>query len=49
MRADARVDAPRPTCYNVMQVKRLADTASVTRSGAAASLPACFSYFWRFS
>jgi hypothetical protein len=49
MCADPRLDAPRATCYKVMQVKRLADTTSVKRSGAAASLPARFSYFWRFS
>jgi len=49
MRADPRVDAPRLTCYKVIQVKRPADTSSVMRPGAAASLPARFSYFWRFS
>ncbi len=49
MRADPRLDAPLRTCYNVMQVKRLADTASVKGASGAASLPARFSYFWRFS
>jgi len=44
----ARLDAARVTCYKVLRLKRSADT---TRNGCdgSASLPARFSYFWRFN
>jgi len=44
-----RVDSSCHTCYKVIQVKRSVDTTHVSRASGAVSLPARFSYFWRFS